>query len=135
MSSWKRKQTSNWFKTGFFSQFASWKRNYNKYLLKKFVDSEFEIGESIWWTPPKIVTAFLPGFHETVLHDEAVIEPLRPPFFKRSSYFTDRFSPVLRLLLKNRKLLKEVFKIKAFPNFSYRFLNPNIFFQFELQLF
>ena len=24
----------------------------NKYLLQKFVDSEFEIGETIWWTTP-----------------------------------------------------------------------------------
>ena len=31
------------------SQFGSWKRNHNKYSLKKFVDSEFEIGETIWW--------------------------------------------------------------------------------------
>ena len=33
----------------FFSQFDSWKRNQNKYSLKKFVDSEFEICETIWW--------------------------------------------------------------------------------------
>jgi hypothetical protein len=52
LSSWKRKQTSHWFKTSVFSQFASWKRNHNEYSLKKFVDSEFEIGESIWWTTP-----------------------------------------------------------------------------------
>ena len=36
----------------FFSQFDSWKRNHNKHSLKKFVDLEFEIGESIWWTTP-----------------------------------------------------------------------------------
>ena len=54
LSSWKRKQTSHWFKTSVFSQFASWKRNPNKYSLKKFVDSEFEIGESIWWTTPSV---------------------------------------------------------------------------------
>ena len=45
LSSWKRKQTSHWFKTSVFSQFVSWKRNHNKYWLKKFVDSEFKI----WW--------------------------------------------------------------------------------------
>ena len=33
----------------FCSQFASWKRNHDKYSLEKFVDSEFEIGETIWW--------------------------------------------------------------------------------------
>ena len=60
--------------------------------------------ETAFCVDTKIVTAFLPGFHETVLHDEAVIEPLRPPFYLRSSYFTDRFSPELRLLLKNRKI-------------------------------
>jgi hypothetical protein len=31
----------------FFSQFASRKRNHNKFSLKKFVDSKFEIGENI----------------------------------------------------------------------------------------
>ena len=49
LSSWKRKQTSYWFKTGVFSQFDSWKRNHNKYSLKKFVDAEFKIGKTIWW--------------------------------------------------------------------------------------
>ena len=49
--SWNRKQTSYWSKT-VFSQFAGWKRNHIKYSLKKFVDSEFEIGETIWWTTP-----------------------------------------------------------------------------------
>ena len=44
LGSWKRKQTSYWSKVVFFSQFVSWKRNHNKYSLKKFVDSEFEIG-------------------------------------------------------------------------------------------
>ena len=34
LSCWKRKQISYWSKTFFFSQFASWKRNLNKYLLK-----------------------------------------------------------------------------------------------------
>ena len=58
LSSWKRKQTSHWFKISVFSQFASWKRYYNKYSLKNFVDSEFEIGESIWWTTPKLVMSF-----------------------------------------------------------------------------
>ena len=48
LNSWKRKQTSWWSKT-VFSHFDSWKRNHNKYLLKTFVDSEFEIGETIWW--------------------------------------------------------------------------------------
>jgi hypothetical protein len=33
----------------FFSHFSNWKRNHNKFLLKKIVDSEFEIGETIWW--------------------------------------------------------------------------------------
>ena len=33
-----------------FFQFASWKRNHNKYSLKKFVDSEFVIGEPTWWS-------------------------------------------------------------------------------------
>ena len=32
----------------FSSQFASWKINHNEYSLKKFVDSEFKIGETIW---------------------------------------------------------------------------------------
>ena len=36
-------------KQGFFSQCASWKRKYNKYSLKKIVDSEFKIREIIWW--------------------------------------------------------------------------------------
>ena len=36
--------------------------------------------ETAFCVDTEIVTAFLPGFHETVLHDEAVIEPLRPPF-------------------------------------------------------
>ena len=58
LRSWKRKQTSHWFKISVFSQFASWKRYYNKYSLKNFVDSEFEIGESIWWTTPKLVMSF-----------------------------------------------------------------------------
>ena len=31
------------------SQFVFRKRTHNEYLLKKFVDSEFEIGETIWW--------------------------------------------------------------------------------------
>ena len=30
-----------------FFQFASWKRNHNKDSLKKFVDSEFEIGKNL----------------------------------------------------------------------------------------
>ena len=36
LSNWKGKQTSYWSKTDFFSssQFASWKRNHNKYSLK-----------------------------------------------------------------------------------------------------
>ena len=49
LSSWKRKQISYWSKTGFFPQFSNWKRNHNKCLLEKIVDSEFEIGETIWW--------------------------------------------------------------------------------------
>ena len=52
LSSWKRKQTPYLLKKGVFFQFASWNRNHNKYLLKKIVDSEFEIGEIIWWTTP-----------------------------------------------------------------------------------
>ena len=32
-----------------FSQFASWKRNQNRYHLKKIIDSEFDIDETIWW--------------------------------------------------------------------------------------
>ena len=49
LSSWKRKQTFYWFKTRwFFSQFASWKRNHNKYLLKKFQEiRRFRIRD--WW--------------------------------------------------------------------------------------
>ena len=35
LRSWKRKQSSCWSKTVFFSHFASWKRNHNKYLLQK----------------------------------------------------------------------------------------------------
>jgi hypothetical protein len=31
-----------------FSQFASWKINHNKYLLKNIFDLEFKIGETIW---------------------------------------------------------------------------------------
>ena len=49
-SRWKRKQISYQSKTVFFSQFASWNRNRNKYSLEKIVDSKFEmIGEIIWW--------------------------------------------------------------------------------------
>ena len=33
----------------FFSQITSWKRNNDKYSLKELIDSEFEIGETIWW--------------------------------------------------------------------------------------
>ena len=35
-----------------FLSLSSWKTNQNEYLLLKFVDSEFEIGETIWWTTP-----------------------------------------------------------------------------------
>ena len=49
LGSWKRKQISYCSKTVFFSQFVLWKRNHNKYSLKKIVESEFEIGETIWW--------------------------------------------------------------------------------------
>ena len=38
-----------------FFSVCSWKRNHNKYSLKKFVDSEFESGENIWWIVPKMV--------------------------------------------------------------------------------
>ena len=36
------------------TNFASWKRNRNRYFFKKFVDSEFEIGETIWWICTRI---------------------------------------------------------------------------------
>ena len=49
-----RRQTSYWSKAGYFSQLASWKRNHKEYSLKKIVDLEFEIGETIWWTQHKI---------------------------------------------------------------------------------
>ena len=49
LSSWKRKQICYWSKIVFFSQIASWKRNDNKYAFKELVDSEFDIGETIWW--------------------------------------------------------------------------------------
>ena len=45
----------------FFSQFASWKKNHNKYSLKFFVDSEFEIGETIWWIRYWFVCISFPG--------------------------------------------------------------------------
>ena len=58
----KRKQTYLVLvQKSFFSQFVSWNRNYNKYSLNKFVDSEFEIGKNIWWicwkcaNPPGII--------------------------------------------------------------------------------
>ena len=33
----------------FFSQIASWKRSHDKYSIKELIDSEFKIGETIWW--------------------------------------------------------------------------------------
>ena len=49
----KEKKIFYWPKT-FFSQFPSWKINDNKYLLKKILDSEFEIVETILWIIFKI---------------------------------------------------------------------------------
>ena len=46
LSRWKRKQIPHWFKTFFF---LSWKSNHNKYSSTKLADSEFKIGETIWW--------------------------------------------------------------------------------------
>ena len=46
---WKKKTNFILVQIRFFGQFSSWKRNHYKHLLKKFVDSEFEIGEIIWW--------------------------------------------------------------------------------------
>ena len=45
----KNKTTSYLSKTGFMSQFASWKRNLSQYLLKKFVGSEL----IVWWFDPR----------------------------------------------------------------------------------
>ena len=45
----KKKKILELILDSFFSQFASWKRNHNKNLLKKFVDLKFEIGGTIWW--------------------------------------------------------------------------------------
>ena len=50
---WAENENSYGYKTGFFSQFPSWKRHYNKYSLKNILDSEFELGETIWWTHQK----------------------------------------------------------------------------------
>ena len=44
LTTWKKLLIGS--KQFFYSQFDSWKRNHNKYSLKKFVDSEFEIGEN-----------------------------------------------------------------------------------------
>ena len=47
LSSWKRKQISYWSQNSFFSQFASWKRNHNKYL---FVNKIRWFGIQDCWT-------------------------------------------------------------------------------------
>ena len=49
--------------------------------------------ETAFCVDTKIVTAFLPGFHETVLHDEAVIEPFKASFWLFELLYSIVFPP------------------------------------------
>ena len=91
---WKLcKQTSYWSKTVFFSQFASWKRNRNKNTLKKLVNSDFEIGETINCLAMKI-----PGREKLIPECwKALLMVTRP--VKKKSIFTGIKKPFFKLFL------------------------------------